>query len=418
MQQQPYKFFEFISTKMTKEKIEEVLDNLYSEGTYTKEKILRITNNILRSGDIGCVDIITFARMSGTENFINDFISKEDLDFWSGRINEFYGDKIQKRILNSSIQKSDNAYRFLYSQMAIGKTPEVLLKLTSVLKPFVEHQNKIGKNVWEFTITDFLDVFSGLSIISSGTFQATKSLMLNYLEYCVSEGLNNGDIVSIFKTLKFNQIDNKGIKQATWFKSEEEFLNAITNGTKGFTYSTGEAGLMLAWVGLSIKEVITLRRSQINIEKGYISTDFTKYSLSDNLKRYVDNLLEERISEIRKKITNTVGIDVSFDNMYVLLNGNGDVLTENVFTQTVGKTILSLGWKKKGRQTKFTGVQDSGRYYKLYLFEKEFGEEIQMANSDVREFIKTLYGLQDKDISIMYKRIEGYNDWKQTFDLT
>ena len=210
-----------------------------------------------------------------------------------------------------------------------------------VLRDFDNYEQKAGKQVYNLNISELNEMFATLRNSSKGTIRKNKSILINYISFCISKKIvphmeNRAKYIKIGDFIHRQALLNKFISKDKLKEYQGELANyqdkllleLLYNGIRGRTVEEG-----------TLEEIINLTIDDVDKENKRLIL-----KQNDNEDRILDNVEESLFTLIR----NTYNQEFYVEN-------NGEP-TKNKRTKGIPKQILI---NKAG---------EHGAYYHRHIF--------------------------------------------------
>jgi integrase len=320
-------------------------------------------------------------------------------------------------------QKSD----FIFAKFSHLESNEI----ETIIRIFITigfYENSSKKDLTEFNLKELIDLFESCEWNKANTFAQRKSVMKQYIDWCVIQNKANtlhpiyrielGDIVGSKK------LDRQYFKNLDDLKDclIEIFDNADVIDNSQFIFA--KLVYCLCWLGFTREEVRFLKKQNVNLQNKSIVSELSGYK-ADNINDYIISLAKECI-EAEEYTTKNRYNDrpVKYRNNDYLIRTKtsasvpeDDPVTDNYFFNINARfreivNDLSPYDKYYTKSITCDSVYYSGLYYKMYEREKENG--LQLSKTDYDELSQTSRISKENALGLAFF-YDDYHKWLKYF---
>ena len=306
----------------------------------------------------------------------------------------------------------------------------------TVLNAVSRYESEIGKAINTFSDNDFQKMFEKNNWIGMSNVTSCKSRIVDFMKW---DMLNNNAIYNV-RTVSVTSSNVKAQDDygKRYFESEEDFLRTLQVFSSDERYYRAAAICALYWIGLSQKEAIRVKKSDVDdmtqtvagrqcpnrdiydiIKNCAQSTGYTVLVGSSAAERKVVYVGSELI--LRQRIWNTgLSADMDIQKEQLTPVGIGKILREvNLLLDELPEASRYHGVKLAQKS-----IFMSSKFCKMYDFEVDSGNP-NLFVPTVKNDLGTLETLQyifpeenwkkNFDNKQYYRLIEYYRAWKEYF---
>ena len=311
------------------------------------------------------------------------------------------------------------------------KSQETAIQVKRILAHVKEYEDYSGKDLINFTLDDFKDMFAKnkWAIAYSG-FYRNKSIIIAFIRWLRKD--TDEHYSYVLDDLSPTMLDSSNSWE-DYFASEAEFLEAVESVLGEDQLIREQTISVLYWVGLSRKEVIELKKQDLDKEN---LTILGKYKVSEKIFSIVSKCEKTSFYEVlgNDRWSYTVcfgasdyvlkmGSPVSSKGTSLVRSGEDAKITidvTNKLFKNINKKFSELSPLNKfyDKRLKNVNLKNNGLFTKLKAIEESNGvlfENPQLASIDAFKDTLELYGAKSPN-AILYKW-RMYCDWKEYFGL-
>lgn len=263
---------------------------------------------------------------------------------------------------------------------------------SSVLNAFCRFEQLDQVDIAEMCKPTIIRCLEDLGLDEIATVRAYITVGNRYVKWCRTSGCfvgaSNG-----FDGLSVDDIDISSAIRQSFFKNEVDLINSIQAVHDLDSGYADAPVLALAWLGLTMKEVLALRDSDIDLEGRIIhlpdGNSINGFSdiIHDVLYRYSTCRVSSRD---KGNITQEVVKDLSIDSFIKRMIPRGSKFFGRPVshTQVRGQLDLMITKFRQSGSTRlptFSNVWRSGRFYKLYQVEQSGVDVFDFRNRPIIE---------------------------------
>ncbi|MBU5333566.1 hypothetical protein KQI61_15310 [Anaerocolumna aminovalerica] len=303
----------------------------------------------------------------------------------------------------------------------------IIKNIISVFNMTSNFENANDKDLCEFTFEEFVSMFSLNQWVNYSTFKSKKTIIKNYIKYCVDNNLCEANNLRNISRLIGKDIKKKSKFEIEYYKDFEDFHDTIQylfhetlknndNGVISITI------LYLLWYGFEKEEIIKIKNEDFDFDNKTIMCRDTNHivnidnedvlSLFQKCKdyRYIsrwhnryNKILNYEIKNPRDFIKSDRIESLSVQNLRVRIGVLNDIIKDNnnMLSKYVSKKIVDYG------------ISTSGLYYRIKLVEDN--NNIQLELSNIELFNKLLNNRIPYDLTNGYDFLGNYKEWKKFF---
>ena len=262
---------------------------------------------------------------------------------------------------------------FHYSDSYVNQAIYIL----SLLKPREELYNK---DFLDFTAIETKSAIETIGATRANTFKNNKMVLCNYADWGQNHNYSIHKNEHPIKSLKWSDLSNNVKLDKEYFKDERSFFNFVEE-LYVYDYDTtlrvfqSKLYLYLCWYGFNSEEIFHLKPTNIDFENKIIYSPVCEYKV-ENVNQKVISLLRTCIEGLNEyyptvspyqNIIQTKGISDIYnhpDGVKTFKCRNSSIFKEQ-------KKGIKLESENFGREVKPLAIEESGKFYRLYLYEKE-----------------------------------------------
>lgn len=271
-----------------------------------------------------------------------------------------YNEEIKRRFLEEAIGKADEKRRSL-----------------GVLNALSSFESSKGVDIAEMSRSVVVSCLKAMQLDEVGTVRVYITTGNKYTNWCEANRCFT-NIPHGFKGLSVDDIDISDAISKSFFKDELDLVSSIQMVHDLDSGYADAPVLALAWLGLTMKEIIALRDSDVDLDSRCISLSdgSTVNGFSDTIHDVLYRYSTCRISSRDKgNVTQEVVKDMSVDSFIKKMLTRGSKFFGRKISQVQVKGQLDMlveKYEQLGfpRRHNFSNAWRSGRFYALYQAEQ------------------------------------------------
>ena len=307
----------------------------------------------------------------------------------------------------NSLYNKEQKLKFLKVEYS-DSTEKTLKSVINAWGAISKYESEKQRDILEFGIADFIDLFNQLNIRTSSSFSNRKNLIANYLQWGIRNSKYSFDEFNRFMELRFKNVIQSNRIKTKFFKSIDDLnecldVAAVEKDNKGSIKARIiKSALFLMWCGLTIDRVYELKISDINFQKHTINVNKSCFTIDSYVEKYLQNCI----------------IGYKDKNQLLLFNLNEDqAITLGTLHGYISDFAAALNnISKSNRYYQHLlypkDVKESGLFFKLYQLELNTGNKIDMISDTILSKIG-----YDENItpSLLPKLFDRFRIWKHVF---
>jgi hypothetical protein len=322
---------------------------------------------------------------------------------------------------------NDRKIEYLTTQHSDAKDSNVK-NIASVFNMAAKFEAINNKDLCEFTFDELLAMFNLNQWGNFATFKTKKTIITNYIKYCISNNLCYNDNLRDILRLNHTDIKKKSKFEIEYYKDFDDFHNTIqtlfNDGGQQYEVNLSNIGILyLLWFGFEKEEIIEIRNDDFDSVKRTItcrSTNRTVHIDNDEVLTMFMHL-KKAISSPRWNSKRNRWYYLDYKNPdYLIKSERADVLASvnlRVRVSSLNNYIKeNQNMEKKYANKKITdyGISSSGLYNKIKSIEED--RNIKFMQLNIYLFNELLNTNIPTELSGgAYDFIKNYDEWKNFF---
>jgi len=307
----------------------------------------------------------------------------------------------------SSLYNKEQKLKFLKAEYS-GSTEKTLKSVINAWGTISKYESEKQRDILEFGIADFIDLFNQLNIRTSSSFSNRKNLITNYLQWGIRNNKYSLDEFNRFMELRFKNVIQSDRIKTKYFKSIDDLnecldVAAVENDNKGSIRARIiKSTLFLIWCGLTVEEVYELTISDIDFQKHVININRSCFTIDPYAEKYLQNCIISHKSKGQLLLCNLN------DDRAITLGALRGYISE--FAGALNNVSKDNRYYQHLLYPK--DVKESGLFFKLYQLELNTGSRINAISDTI--LLKIGY---DGNItqSLLTKLFDRFQIWKYVF---
>lgn len=317
-----------------------------------------------------------------------------------------------------------NEYLKIQSTDAKNGNVKNLISVFNMTAKFEEINNK---DLCDFTFDEFLALFSLNQWGTFATFKSKKTIITNYIKYCLTNNLCYESSLKDISRLSHTDIKKKSKFEIEYFKDFEDFHNTVQSlfneGGQQFEVNISNiVSLYLLWYGFDKEEIVEIKNKDVDTVNKTVTCQNTNHT------EYIDN--DEVINMFMqlKNMTSCPRWNSVAQKWYYLEYKNPEYFIKSERTGKVTSTNLririsslnkiindNISMENKYANKKITdyGIRYSGLYCKIKDIEAKYN--IKLEHFNVSKFNEFLNSKIPQAYSSSYDFVQNYNEWISFF---
>ncbi len=295
------------------------------------------------------------------------------------------------------------------------KTNEIAL--SALFKRIGVYEERYGKDLCEMNLEELKSVFIALNIISNQTKLSFKSMMIGYIDWCISTNKTSRE--NALRLLNVNEIVSPNAIETGMIKSPEE-VSEILEKAYPQDYRTlfpnkavlSQLIFWLLYSGLKDDEISLLKKDDLDIENKTIKSPSRENITHRAFNEVVP--LWERFMDIDTIEFEAIGrgagrVNKLVNNDYLFRYFGNKVGEEHINRQVVRDYLHTLFVKYQEatgmhKMVSITNMGTSGYFYRLMMSAR--------SDEDVKNIMLNFYG---SNKGKAYSQFNNYRDWRRYY---
>jgi len=260
-------------------------------------------------------------------------------------------------------------------------------------------ENKFKKDLALFSFNEFKMLFEENNWVSQVTVYNRSTIVRRYMRWYRANRLKKWaevDINNTINEINIKVLDDSKLSETDWFISLDEIKSEINvlienlGGEDTHKYEGVIADIYLAWYGVSIEEVVQIKKSDVSITSNIITLPLSNKTIEVD-EGVMNHIREYKLSDgyITSRSDREGDVNMSYRESQYLFrsNKNEQLIGSNlrVYLSNFTKYYAEFGGKKNFRHDK---IMESGKFLQIVEYEKEYGK----LGSGDRDIFEEVFG--------------------------
>lgn len=311
-----------------------------------------------------------------------------------------YNQEIKERFLSSEFGESFRGKGIVFNFEKLSREEE-----------------RLSKDIAEMTIEEAREASGEFQLDELSTVYQAGSMVKRYVKWCMSERVFP-DIPGGFLFFTPDWVDASVVLRELCFQSEESLLDAI-RVVSGYDQGYPDTvGLALSWLGLTKREVLNLKESDVDMEERcvYLNGEKVVDGFSDRIYEVFQTYLTTDTAQRENGTTiRTVYKDKSTDGFLKKFNPHGSAkmgtgISARQFDAFLSRAGIKYTDRGNPPRLTFENVWKSGRLNALFMLEQSGVDVFAKENEDI---VCKVFRNSKRYSGILWQ----YRAYKKAFDL-
>lgn len=305
--------------------------------------------------------------------------------------------------------------RFLSSNFTSDQQNHIVAYTSLFERTGYYEENVARKDLYEFTKTDFIGLFSREGWGHKGTFAVNKTKIRKYIIFAITVKKVYPEQLSVIKSLRHSDIKSDNSIDTEMFKDLDD-LFAVLDKALSINNNVGQyrnqiIALCLAWMRVPYEKTIFIKQNDVDFERGCIILNQDEYSMSqpiaDKIKSVID-IIEYDHPEYRRVYTYRT--DFLLKPTYTKVDMLSYQALKSRITQ-LNELLISLPLTDPFRNRKFLygKIEDSSLFCEMMEIGVDFDLPVRQNAMIMHEHYP------EKSIEAFITIIVNYESWYKFF---
>ena len=265
----------------------------------------------------------------------------------------------------------------------------------------------------DLTRQNILEIYSQLAIMKINVFQSHKSKISDFMRWMYETG--NGSIKPLeeIRDIFFENVNRTVFYNTYYFENLKDLdgLMGIAFGKKVCDFSTLRCAALLVWHGIPVKHLPDILKSDMSNDGSVLDPVIgQRVQLSHSIVPYLRDYRDADTFESGKFGGRTVPYK---QTRYLFRTYKTEHMTDKQLINTSSSAIRAVA--DTGRIFQWARIYDSGIYYRVYEYEKQYGNIIRNNYELLRDLFKMDHIDLTKQRQCYYlsQKFDEYQEFKQ-----